>query len=154
MKNVVDFLKSAIIACGAALGVFLGRADGLLITLVILAVADYVTGIVSACVNKTLSSRVGFVGIAKKLFMFALVGVANLVDVNVLGGSSVLRGAIICFYIANEALSIIENAGELGLPIPTKLKKLMEQLRTTADKEEEIPKTDENKMDKENTPKV
>ena len=154
MKNVVDFLKSAIIACGAALGVFLGRADGVLITLVILAVADYITGIVSACVNKTLSSRVGFVGIAKKLFMFALVGVANLVDVNVLGGSSVLRGAIICFYIANEALSIIENAGELGLPIPMKLKRLMEQLRTTADKDEETAKADENKMDKENTPKV
>lgn len=154
MKNVVDFLKSAIIACGAALGVFLGRADGLLITLVILAIADYITGIVSACVNKTLSSRVGFVGIAKKLFMFALVGVANLVDVNVLGGSSVLRGAIICFYIANEALSIIENAGELGLPIPTKLKRLMEQLRTTADKNDEIAKADEYKKDKENTPKV
>jgi toxin secretion/phage lysis holin len=154
MKNVVDFLKSAIIACGAALGVFLGRADGLLITLVILAVADYVTGIVSACVNKTLSSRVGFIGIAKKLFMFALVGVANLVDVNVLGGSSVLRGAIICFYIANEALSIIENAGKLGLPIPTKLKRLMEQLRTTADKDDETAKADENKKNIENTPKV
>ena len=154
MKNIVDFVKSAIIACGAALGVFLGRADGLLITLVILAVADYITGIVSACVNKMLSSRVGFLGIAKKLFMFALVGVANLVDVNVLGGSSVLRGAVICFYMANEALSIIENAGELGLPIPVKLKHLMDQLKKTADKEDEISKADENKKDKENPPKV
>lgn len=154
MKNVVDFVKSAIIACGAALGVFLGRADGLLITLVILAVADYITGIVSACVNKMLSSRVGFLGIAKKLFMFALVGVANLVDVNVLGGSSVLRGAVICFYIANEALSIIENAGELGLPIPVKLKRLMDQLKKTADKDDEISKADETKKNKENTPKV
>lgn len=151
MKNVVDFVKSAIVAVGAALGVFLGRADGLLITLVILAVADYVTGIMSACVNKTLSSRVGFLGIAKKLFMFALVGVANLVDVNVLGGSSVLRGAVICFYIANEALSIIENAGELGLPIPTKLKKLMEQLKTTADKDDDNTKTIETKKENDET---
>lgn len=138
--KIVDFFKSAIVAIGAAIGIFIGRADGLLITLIILAVADYVTGVVSAAVQKKLSSQVGFIGIAKKLFMFALVGVGNLVDVNVLGGSAVLRSAIICFYIANEALSIIENAGELGLPIPTKLKELMEQLRSKNDGK--VDKTD------------
>lgn len=134
--KIVDFFKSAIVAIGAALGVFLGRADGLLITLIVLAVADYITGVVSAAVRKKLSSSVGFLGIAKKLFMFALVGVGNLVDVNVLGGTAVLRSAIICFYIANEALSIIENAGEIGLPIPTKLKQIMEQLRKQNDEEQ------------------
>lgn len=136
MTKAVDFIKVAIIAIGAALGTFLGRADGLLITLIILAVADYITGVISAGVQHKLSSQIGFKGIAKKLFMFALVGVGNLVDMNVLGGSAVLRSAIICFYIANEALSIIENAGELGLPIPKKLKKLMEQLKEKNDDEE------------------
>ena len=138
--KIAEFFKSAIVAIGAAIGIFIGRADGLLITLIILAVADYITGVISAAVQKKLSSQVGFIGIAKKLFMFALVGVGNLVDVNVLGGSAVLRSAIICFYIANEALSIIENAGELGLPIPTKLKELMEQLRSKNDGKED--KTD------------
>ena len=138
--KIAEFFKSAIVAIGAAIGIFIGRADGLLITLIILAVADYITGVVSAAVQKKLSSQVGFIGIAKKLFMFALVGVGNLVDVNVLGGSAVLRSAIMCFYIANEALSIIENAGELGLPIPTKLKELMEQLRSKNDGKED--KTD------------
>ena len=131
--KIAEFFKSAIVAIGAALGVFLGRADGLLITLIVLAVVDYATGVISAAVRKKLSSQVGFIGIAKKLFMFALVGVGNLVDVNALGGTAVLRSAIICFYIANEALSIIENAGELGLPIPTKLKQIMEQLRENND---------------------
>ena len=102
--KIAEFFKSAIVAIGAALGVFLGRADGLLITLIVLAVVDYATGVISAAVRKKLSSQVGFIGIAKKLFMFALVGVGNLVDVNALGGTAVLRSAIICFYIANEAL--------------------------------------------------
>jgi len=131
--KVVDFIKSALIAFGAALGVFLGRADGLLIALIVLCVTDYITGIVAAAIQHKLSSKQGAIGIAKKMFMFALVGVGNLIDVNALGGTAVLRSAIICFYIANEALSIIENAGELGLPIPTKLKQLMEQLRDKND---------------------
>lgn len=129
MDKVVRVLRTAIVACGAALGAFLGRADGLLISLVILAIVDYITGVVAAAIGHRLDSRTGFIGIAKKLFMFALVGVGNLIDVNALSGTAVLRSAIICFYIANEALSIIENAGELGLPIPKKLKQLMEQLR-------------------------
>ena len=129
MKNVVGFIKTAIIACGAALGAFLGQADGLLISLIVLAIVDYVTGVIAAAVGHRLDSKVGFIGIAKKLFMFALVGVGNIIDVNALAGTAVLRSAIICFYLANEALSIIENAGELGLPIPKKLKELMEQLR-------------------------
>lgn len=137
MTKAVDFIKVAIIAIGAALGTFLGRPDGLLITLVILAIVDYISGVISAGIQHKLSSQIGFKGIAKKLFMFALVGVGNLVDVNALGGSAVLRSAIICFYIANEALSIIENAGELGLPIPKQLKKIMEQLKARDDENDE-----------------
>ena len=140
MDKVVRFIKTAILAGGAALGAFLGQADGLLISLVILAIVDYITGVVAAAVGHRLDSKIGFLGIAKKLFMFALVGIGNIIDVNALSGTAVLRSAIICFYLANEALSIIENAGELGLPIPKKLKQLMEQL-----KKEGEDKNDESK---------
>lgn len=122
---------------GCWLGLFLGPADGLLITLVVLAIVDYITGVISAGINHCLSSSVGFKGLAKKVLMFALVGVGNLVDVNVLGGTAVLRSTIIFFYIANEGLSILENAGELGLPIPKKLKNLLDQLKDKADEEED-----------------
>lgn len=136
MDKVIRFLRTTVIAIGAALGVFLGQPDGLLISLIVFAVVDYITGVISAAVNKTLSSSVGFKGIAKKLFMFALVGVANLIDVNALGGSAVLRSAVICFYLANEALSIIENAGEMGLPVPKKLKQLIDQLKEKSENDE------------------
>lgn len=136
MDKVVRVFRTIVIAIGAALGVFLGQPDGLLITLIIFAVVDYITGVVSAAVNKKLNSATGFKGIAKKLLMFALVGVANLIDVNALAGTAVLRSAVICFYLANEALSIIENAGEIGLPIPKKLKKLIEQLKETENDDE------------------
>ena len=136
MDKVVRFFRTIVIAMGAALGVFLGRPDGLLITLICFAIVDYVTGVVSAAINHKLNSATGFKGIAKKLFMFALVGVANLIDINALAGTAVLRSAVICFYLANEGLSIIENAGEIGLPIPKKLKKLIEQLKESEDNDE------------------
>lgn len=136
MDKVVRFFRTIVIAMGAALGVFLGRPDGLLITLICFAIVDYVTGVVSAAINHKLNSATGFKGIAKKLFMFALVGVANLIDINALAGTAVLRSAVICFYLANEALSIIENAGEIGLPIPKKLKKLIEQLKESEENDE------------------
>ena len=135
MKNVIGVIKTAIIAFGAAVGAFIGRADGLLIALISLCVADYITG-VAAAVNHRLNSAVGFRGIAKKLFMFALVGVGNVIDVNALAGTAVLRSAIICFYLANEALSIIENAGEIGLPVPKKLKQLLDNLKEKSDNEQ------------------
>lgn len=136
MDKVVRFFRTIVIAMGAALGVFLGRPDGLLITLICFAIVDYVTGVVSAAINHKLNSATGFKGIAKKLFMFALVGVANLIDINALAGTAVLRSAVICFYLANEGLSIIENAGEIGLPIPKKLKKLIEQLKESEENDE------------------
>lgn len=136
MDKVVRFFRTIVIAMGSALGVFLGRPDGLLITLICFAIVDYVTGVVSAAINHKLNSATGFKGIAKKLFMFALVGVANLIDINALAGTAVLRSAVICFYLANEGLSIIENAGEIGLPIPKKLKKLIEQLKESEENDE------------------
>lgn len=133
MNKAISIIKTVVVAFGAAVGAFIGRADGLLIALITFAVVDYITGVVSAAVNHKLDSNVGFKGIARKMFMFVLVGVGNVIDVNALNGTAVLRSAIICFYIANEAISIVENAGELGLPIPNKLKKLLEQLKDKND---------------------
>ena len=99
-------------------------------------VVDYITGIMCAVVDKKLSSSVGFRGIFKKVLIFALVGVANILDVNVIGTGSVLRTAIIFFYISNEGVSLLENAGHLGLPIPVKLKEVLEQLHDRAEKED------------------
>lgn len=144
MKNVIGVIKTAIIAFGAAVGAFIGRADGLLIALISLCVADYITGVIAAAVNHRLNSAVGFRGIAKKLFMFALVGVGNVIDVNALAGTAVLRSAIICFYLANEALSIIENAGEIGLPVPKKLKLLLDNLKEKSEKEDQQKSVNES----------
>lgn len=144
MKNVIGVIKTAIIAFGAAVGAFIGRADGLLIALISLCVADYITGVIAAAVNHRLNSAVGFRGIAKKLFMFALVGVGNVIDVNALAGTAVLRSAIICFYLANEALSIIENAGEIGLPVPKKLKQLLDNLKEKSEKEDQQKSVNES----------
>lgn len=130
MQKAITIIKTLVVALGAAVGAFVGRADGLLIALISFAVVDYITGVVAAAVNHKLDSNVGFKGIARKMFMFVLVGIGNVIDINALNGTAVLRSAIICFYLANEAISIIENAGEIGLPVPDKLKKLLEQLKS------------------------
>ena len=122
---------------GAALGEYLGSFDSLLYALVAFIVTDYVTGVLCAIVEKRLSSAVGFKGICRKVLIFALVGIGHLLDTQVIGSGSVLRTAIIFFYISNEGLSLVENAAYLGLPIPTKLHKVLEQLHDRAEKEDE-----------------
>lgn len=124
-----DTVKAIAFAAGALLGTFLGGVDALIYTLLAFVVFDYITGVIAAAIEKALSSEVGWKGIAKKIFIFILVGLAHLLDTYVLGGTAVLRTACIFFYIANEGLSIIENASRLGLPIPAKLKDALEQLR-------------------------
>ena len=109
----------------------------MLYALIAFVVLDYITGIMCAVIDKKLSSEVGFRGIFKKVLIFALVGVANILDVNVIGTGSVLRTAIIFFYISNEGVSVLENAGHLGLPIPEKLKTVLEQLHNRAEKEDD-----------------
>ncbi len=112
---------------------FLGGCDGLLYALVAFVVVDYVTGVMCAAADRKLSSEVGFKGIAKKVLVFLLVGIANILDVQVIGTGSVLRTAIIFFYISNEGVSLLENAGHLGLPIPEKLREILEQLHDRAE---------------------
>lgn len=115
------------------LGWFLGGCDGLLYALIAFAVVDYLTGIMCAIVDKKLSSAVGFKGIFKKVLIFVLVGIANILDVQVIGNGSVLRTAVIFFYISNEGISLLENASHLGLPIPAPIRNVLQQLHDRAE---------------------
>lgn len=125
--NAINF-KLIISSIGGVLGCFLGGMDGLLYALVAFVVIDYITGIFCAVDKRQLSSSVGFKGIARKIIIFALVGVANILDVYILGHVGVLRAAVIFFYLSNEGISILENTAKLGLPIPEKLKNILQQL--------------------------
>ena len=128
-------IQIAITAIGGWLGYFLGGIDGMLIALLVLMTLDYITGVMCAIVDKRLSSAVGFKGIMKKCVVLMLVGVANIIDVHVVGTGSALRGAVICFYMSNEGLSLLENAAYIGLPIPDKLREILEQLQDRDKKE-------------------
>lgn len=113
----------------------MGGCDGLLYALIAFVVVDYVTGVMCAVADKKLSSEVGFKGICRKVLIFLLVGIANILDVQVIGTGSVLRTAVIFFYISNEGVSLLENAAHLGLPIPEKMKAVLEQLHDRAENE-------------------
>lgn len=128
LKNIWNGIQVAFTALGGFLGWFLGGADGFLFALIAFVVIDYLTGVMCAIANKNLSSEVGFKGICRKVLIFILVGVGNIVDVHVLQNGSVLRTAVIFFYLSNEGISLLENAGRLGLPIPQKLKDILAQL--------------------------
>lgn len=130
--NIIQFIFTAV---GGWLGYFLGGCDGLLVALVVFVTVDYLTGVMCAIEDKTLSSEVGFKGICRKVIIFMLVGIGHILDVNVIGTGSVLRTAIIFFYLSNEGVSLLENAAHLGLPIPEKLKDVLEQLHDRAEKE-------------------
>ena len=130
--NAIQFIFAAI---GGWLGWFLGGCDGLLYALIAFVVVDYITGVMCAVVDKKLSSEVGFKGIFKKILIFLLVGIANLLDVNIIGNGSVLRTAAIFFYLSNEGVSLLENATHLGLPVPEKLKSVLQQLHDRAEED-------------------
>lgn len=134
MKEFWSVIQLIIAAIGGWLGWFLGGCDGLLYALIAFAVVDNLTGIMCAIVDRTLSSTVGFKGIFKKLLIFILVGIANVIDVQVIGNGSVIRTAVIFFYISNEGISLLENAGRLGLPIPVSIKNVLQQLHDKAEK--------------------
>ena len=134
MKEFWNTIQLMFTAVGGWLGWFLGGCDGLLYALIAFVVIDYITGVMCAINDHTLSSEVGFRGICRKVFIFLLVGIANILDVNVIGTGSVLRTAVIFFYISNEGVSLLENAAHLGLPIPEKLKAVLAQLHNRAEK--------------------
>ena len=138
MKEFWNTIQLMFTAVGGWLGWFLGGCDGLLYALIAFVVIDYITGVMCAINDQSLSREVGFRGICRKVLIFLMVGIANILDVNVIGTGSVLRTAVIFFYISNEGVSLMENAAHLGLPVPEKIKVVLEQLHNRAeDKEDE-----------------
>lgn len=137
MKEFWNTIQLMFTAVGGWLGWFLGGCDGLLYALIAFVVIDYITGVMCAINDHSLSSEVGFRGICRKVLIFLLVGIANIMDVNVIGTGSVLRTAVIFFYISNEGVSLMENAAHLGLPVPEKIKVVLEQLHDRAEDKED-----------------
>ena len=136
-------IQMAAAAVGGWLGYFLGGSDGLLIALIVFVTLDYVTGVMCAIIGKKLSSEIGFKGLFRKMLIFALVGVGHIVDANVVGAGSALRSAVICFYLSNEGISVLENAAQIGLPVPDRLKEILTQLHSRSnDNEADTEDTD------------
>ena len=133
MELIWAKVQMAAAMIGGWLGYLLGGLDGLMIALIIFMVLDYITGLMCAVIDKKLSSAVGFKGICKKVLILMLVGVANVVDIHIVGTGSALRSAVICFYLSNEGLSLLENAAHIGLPIPDKMKDVLAQLHGRED---------------------
>jgi len=134
MRDIWNWIQFVLSAIGGGLGWFFGGGSpsgsfgGVIYALLVFVVADYITGVMCAIADKKLSSEVGFKGICKKVLIFVMVGVAHIIDTNLIGNGEVLRTAVIFFYCSNEGISMLENAGHLGLPIPAKLKDVLEQL--------------------------
>lgn len=139
MKEFWNTIQLIFTAVGGWLGYFLGGCDGLLYALIAFVVIDYLTGVMCAIIDKTLSSNVGFKGIFRKVLIFVMVGIGHVIDTQLIGSGDALRTAVIFFYISNEGVSLLENAGHIGLPIPEKLKEVLAQLhnRTEDDKDTE-----------------
>jgi toxin secretion/phage lysis holin len=133
MKEFWNMIQMVFTMIGGWLGYFLGGCDVLLLALVLFVVMDYITGVMCAVADKNLSSEVGFKGICRKVLIFMLAGIANVLDMHIIGTGSVLRTAVIFFYLSNEGVSLLENAAHLGLPIPEKLKLVLEQLHDRAE---------------------
>lgn len=133
MKEIWNKVQAALTVAGGFVGWFLGGFDGFLYALITFVVIDYITGVFCAIIDKNLCSKIGAKGIFKKVLIFVLVGIGNVLDSNVLGAvgntnANVLRTAVIFFYLSNEGISILENAAHIGLPIPEKLKDVLKQL--------------------------
>ncbi|MHC5548568.1 phage holin family protein [Bacillus subtilis] len=136
MKEIWNWIQVIFAAIGGWLGYFLGGWDGFLYALLTFVMIDYITGLMCAVLDKKLSSEVGFRGIFKKVLIFSLVAIGHIIDKNVIGDGSVIRTAVIFFYLSNEGISILENAVHVGLPVPQKLKDILEQLHNRSEKED------------------
>ncbi|WP_340085330.1 phage holin family protein [Siminovitchia sp. FSL H7-0308] len=129
VKDVFVYVQTLITLIGGWVGWFLGGIDGFLYALIVFVIIDYITGIMVGIIKRELSSEIGAKGIFKKIFIFIMVAIAHIVDSRLIGDSSVIRTAVIFFYLSNEGISILENAARIGLPIPQKLKNVLAQLR-------------------------
>lgn len=133
MNRVIQILAAA---GAAACGFLFGELDGLMYALIAFMILDYISGVLVAIAEHELSSKIGFKGIAKKVIILILVAVGHILDMHILGGGAVCRSAVCGLYIANEGISILENASELGIPLPKKLVAVLKQLKEDSDKEE------------------
>ena len=133
MEKIIQYISAAV---AGVCGFLWGELDGLLYALIAFMAIDYISGVIVAVAQKELSSEVGFKGIAKKVLIMALVAVGHILDIYVLGGGAVCRSMVIGFYLANEGISILENAGELGLPLPKKLVAVLKQLKDKDNEDE------------------
>ena len=124
-----NIFKNIMAGICTVLSFLFGDMEGLMVALIALIILDYISGVIAAAVEKRLSSGVGAKGIAKKIFMLLIVALANIVDINVIGDGHVLKTVTVVFYICNECISLIENAGRIGVPVPKKLLDVLEQLR-------------------------
>lgn len=137
MSKIQIIIDSIAGAVGAVLGFMYGEVTGLFWALIAFMALDYITGVVVAIIEKRLSSEVGFRGLAKKFLILVFVAVGHIADAYILGGTPAAMSAVMLFYIANEGISIIENAASLGLPVPNKLTSIMEQIKNKSESEEE-----------------
>jgi len=135
MRDIWSFIQVGFAAVGGWLGYFLGGMDGFIYALITFVVVDYITGLMCAILDKKLSSEIGFRGIFKKILIFSLVAIGHIIDKSLIGDGSVIRTAVIFFYLSNEGVSILENAAHIGLPIPQKLKDVLGQLHNKGDEE-------------------
>ena len=129
-----NIFKNIMAGICTVLSFLFGDMEGLMVALIALIILDYISGVIAAAVEKRLYSEVGAKGIAKKIFMLLIVALANIVDINVIGDGHVLKTVTVVFYICNECISLIENAGRIGVPVPKKLLDVLEQLRDKDDK--------------------
>jgi len=130
-NRAIGYLKLAVAVVGTFLTMFFGGWDTMLRVLVLFVAIDYVVGVTAAWFEKKLNSEIGARGIVKKILLFVIVALAVQVDLAL--GQEIFRSLAIWFYLANEALSIIENAGRCGVPIPSFLKTALEQMKQKAD---------------------
>ena len=137
MSKIQIIIDSIAGAVGAVLGFMYGEVNGLFWALIAFMALDYITGVIVAVIEKRLSSEVGFRGLAKKFLILVFVAVGHIADTYILGGTPAAMSAVMLFYIANEGVSIIENAAALGLPVPKKLTNIMEQIKNKSESEEE-----------------
>lgn len=125
-------MKEFICATVAGLGTFLsfvfGDWDVALQCLIIAIAIDYISGIIKAFINKELSSKIGVKGLLKKVGVLLIVALATLID-KITGETGMVRTLVIYYFVANEGLSVIENLGEAGLPIPDVIKKALKSLK-------------------------
>lgn len=136
MSKIQIIIDSIAGAVGAVLGFMYGEVSGLFWALIAFMALDYITGVIVAVIEKRLSSEVGFRGLAKKFLILVFVAVGHIADTYILGGTPAAMSAVMLFYIANEGISIIENAAALGLPVPKKLTSIMEQIKNKSESED------------------